>query len=782
MSKRKEKLLNKYLNKKRKQRRRDDLLAQIARIENDRIQKSKDTTTFVEKNKSKYSDKLGDDNLKDIVIEDISSIDNIQQESSKSEIKTDLYFNDVDTKTDLYFNDDNSLGIVEKDKVIDKKEVDDKQKEKVIDEKEVIDEQEDEVIDEKEVIDEQEDENVSLEDFLGESSVFDTITCLYRPVEIEEFRKTLPIYYEKEEIISTIKKHSVTLIKGDTGCGKTTQIPQFLYEGGFKKMIGVTQPRRISAISISNRINEELGEKKCAYKIRYESTVDSNTSIKIMTDGILLKEIQSDFLLSKYSVILLDEIHERSSNMDILISLLSRIIKIRKERNNELKLVLMSATIMIDELKGFFENIALYEVPCNSFKVTVFYEDKDPSDVVQAAFDRISKIIKTKKDILSNSVLCFLPDKSYIYQVMDKLIARFDDCIILPLHSSLSKQEQSLIYKHYDKRKVILSTNIAETSITIPDVYYVVDSGLVKCKYVGSMNTIEYSIKYISKSSATQRAGRAGRTCPGICYRLYSGNTFLKLDDYDHPKIFYESLDEIILNLLSLGINDIHKFPFLNRPSDLNIKNSLNELKRIRIIDNDTKLTKLGEFISKLPLPPRIAKLLCIPNTTHILPELIDLASLMSINIELSCNAATKKYFIAEKSDLIVILKVFRDFEQAKNKKEFCKKIEINLSTFCEAAKMSKFLNNKFNLRTSERNLLTDDVKNEIRKIIYLAYSDRIALFDESSYWYKRNPIYVSNSSIDAEGEFVVFEYLLKGTKKTYMKNITIIDNQWFNL
>ncbi|WUR04151.1 putative ATP-dependent helicase [Vairimorpha necatrix] len=744
MSKKKEKLLNKYLEKKRKQRKRDDILAQIAEIEEKRQKNIKNSMIVEESNKSEDNNK-SEENNEEVTLEMVT------QENTTEEIK------------DNHVIENNSILPIDIE----------------------TDEEQDPELNIKkyqESISEEDEANIDdLDDFLGENQHWENVECLRRPKENEEFRKTLPIYYEKTEIISKIRNNTVISVKGETGSGKTTQIPQFLYEGGFKRYIGVTQPRRISTISICNRINEELGEKKCGYKIRYDSTVDENTKIKIMTDGILLKEIQGDFLLSKYSVIILDEIHERSANMDILISLLSRIVKIRKKRNDELKLVLMSATSMVSELNNFFDRIAVLEIPSNSHRVKIFYEEKDSSDTVQLAFNRISKILKSNKCQVGDSILCFLPDKKYIYSLLNKLTERFDDCVILPLHSSLSKYDQSLIYKNYNQHKIILSTNIAETSITIPDIYYVVDSGLVKRKIVGMMNTIEYSIEYISKSSALQRAGRAGRTKPGICYRLYSGPTYEKFEDLETPKILYESLDEIILDLVSLGIKDVYKFPYVNRPNETIIKKSVNELKRLGILNDELNLTKVGKYINKLPLPPRLAKMLCISNTSNIITELIDLSCIMSVNLEIDRIKETKSYYMSEKSDLIVILKIFRDFEKSKNKKDFCKNLNINFTTFSEVVKIQKFLYKKFGIENMKKNILTDDIKTEIRKVIYRVYFDRIAIPYEACYWHKKNPVYVSTSSIDLEGEYVIFDFLVKGSKKLYMKNITIIDKDWIS-
>jgi ATP-dependent RNA helicase DHX37/DHR1 len=822
MSKKKEKLLNKYLDKKRKQRKRDELLSQIAEIEKDREIKKKCMTNI--ESSIAEEDNLCDD-LKDNLCDDLKNnicdeekdnlCDDLKNnicDEEKNNLCDDLKNNICDEEKDNLCDDlKNNICDEEKDNLCDdlKNNICDEEKNNLCDDLNICDEEKNNICDEEntnklEINDEginpalkllfkiselsSEDkidtsnEEINLEDFLGENKEWKNVECSNRSEEIQDFRRSLPIFYEQSEIISKIRNYTVTYIRGETGCGKTTQIPQFLYEGGFAvdKLIGITQPRRISTLSISQRINAEMGEKVCGYHIRYDNDVTPDTKIKIMTDGILLKEIQSDFLLSKYSVILLDEIHERSANMDILISLLSRIVKIRKSRDDELKLILMSASSMNTELNKFFDRIQCIDIPSNTHKVSIFYEDKDPQDYVSAAYDRISKILKNKRDDKNNSILVLLPGKNDIYSLISKLSERYTGCTILPLHSSLSKDDQNLIYKEYDQRKIIVSTNISETSITIPDIFYVIDTGLVKNKYVDSMNTLGYSVDYISKSSALQRAGRAGRTGPGICYRLYTGQTYSKFDELDTPKIMYEPLDEIILDLLSLGIENVYKFPFVNKPSDSSIKKSINELKRLGIINANLELTRLGKCIRQLPMPPRISKILCVPGTSHILPELIDLVSLMSVNLEIRRNTSNKNYYTSEKSDLLVILKIFRDFDKENNKKEFCRRMSINLSTLTEVQKIRNYILQKFKMSTGSENILSEDTKDSIRKVLYNVYLDRIAMPHDESYWYKNKAVFLSNNSIEVDGEYVIFEYLIKGTKKVYMKNITVLDSQWF--
>lgn len=360
---------------------------------------------------------------------------------------------------------------------------------------------------------------------------FETIKLQKRLPDIQAKRMNMDIFFHEHDIIELIKNNLVVLIQGATGCGKTTQIPQFLLENGFATsgMVGITQPRRLSAISISNRLNIEINENISGFKIKYENNVTENTKIKVMTEGILFREIQLDFYLKAYSVIVLDEIHERSSTMDLLIGLLSKIIQLRLKMGLPLRLILMSATIDCSKTTKIFEKVEIFQLPNKSYKINVFFEPKTTSEYLDESFKKIKAILDAEESIIPNkktqsiiipneiindskaSILVFLPGKEDIYKLMSQLNSLSHNIVILPLHSSLSRIEQNKVFEHYDSRKIILATNIAETSITIEDVVFVIDSGRVKHKII-DQSIVMYKTMFISKSSAIQRMGRAGRT------------------------------------------------------------------------------------------------------------------------------------------------------------------------------------------------------------------------------------------------------------------------------
>ncbi|KAL7346829.1 DEAH-box RNA helicase [Encephalitozoon intestinalis] len=794
MSGKKERLLKKYLEKKKRQRNRDELYAQIAalcRPEEDRKEQEKSEKRKLEEVRSDS--------------EDISlSVSEDSPSSSENEVGHSLQTKamDVGCETmkdsneeeamDMYLWDTHARNIQEEAKNA-----------MVFSEDKESSECEDGTGDSV-----SEDRNTYISEETGKdvSKEYETKTLENRREDIEEYRKTLPIYYEKAEIIFTVRNSSIVFITGATGCGKTTQIPQFLYEGGLGTygMIGVTQPRRISAVSISGRINEEANEDICGYKIRYESSVTSETKIKVMTDGVLLREIQEDFLLSKYSVIIIDEVHERSTNIDLLVSMIPRIMKIRKERGNELKLVLMSATGDVDEFKAFLGDITVFRCPEKGFQVNTFYEERTEMDYLNAAYERIRKIILSgsdsgkrrkmngeRSDVIgsavsndkSASILLFLSSKQEIYQLKSRLEGSGMDLTALPLHSSLSRAEQELVFKKTPNRKVILATNVAETSITIPDIVFVVDSGKVKNRMVDSEGITRYSVDFITKSSATQRMGRAGRTGPGICYRLYSGKAYEKFFECMEPQILREPLDGVVLGLLSLGIGNVYGFPFLSRPEKKSIASATMRLQALGAIDGNLRLTELGKKMSMYPVEPRLARLLCAQGFEDIFTEILVLVSLISLGIEVRRNHSNGKYFEGSKSDLLVLLGIYNDFLKSRNRKSFCTEMGLGYTTAVEAMKMITHLA-KITGGTVDKvgSLnLTPDTCSRIRNIIYRGFADHLAMPLSGTHFFQKEEVSPSRDSVSVEsGDFVVFGSLVSSKGKLYMKNITIVEESWF--
>ncbi|AFN83871.1 HrpA-like helicase [Encephalitozoon romaleae SJ-2008] len=797
MTARKEKLLKKYLEKKRKQRSRDELYAQIAALnklkgngcdEKKPVQRNLKEAKEVQHDMEDISTSASEDlpfdlkNAKSQAIpNEITSTTCEATEDLDGEEVMGMYLWDSHIKNTHVQSTDASVSPGDKEMSYSKD------------------------ISESSVSKE---ENTCTEENARKDTLreYDTKTLGNRREDIEEFRKTLPIYYEKGEIICAVRASPIVFVTGATGCGKTTQIPQFLYEGGLgmEGMIGVTQPRRISATSISARINEEANENLCGYKIRYESTVTSETKIKIMTDGVLLKEIQEDFLLSKYSVIIIDEIHERSTNIDLLISIIPRIMKVRKERGCELRLVLMSATGDVEELKGFLGDIKVFVCPEKRFQVSTFYEEKTEEDYLSAAYERIRKIVLSgsgtrkkrkmnegKTDVIgsgvsndtSASILVFLTSKQEIYQLKNRLEDSGMDITVLPLHSSLSKVDQEAVFIKTVNRKVVLATNIAETSITIADIVFVIDSGKVKNKTVDSEGVTRYSVDFITKSNAIQRMGRAGRTGPGICYRLYSGEAYEKFYESPAPQILREPLDNVVLNLMSLGIRNAQAFPFLSKPRKTSIDDAITRLQGLGAVDENLNLTDIGKKMSRYPIEPRLARLLCTQGLEDIFTEILALISLISSGTEIKKNRSNKKYFEGSKSDLLVQLGIYNDFLRSKNRKAFCTEMGLNYTTAVETMKMMGHLL-KLSGRAADKDPSLDLSPNiclKIRNIVYRSFADHLVIPLSGSHFFHKEELIPSRDSISVNSDdFVVFETLVSSKGKLYMKNVTIVEKAWF--
>lgn len=625
-----------------------------------------------------------------------------------------------------------------------------------------------------------------------------------RKNHIEEARQTLPIYYDEMTIIDAIKSHDVVFIAGDTGSGKSTQIPQFIYENLSMEnmMIGMTQPRRISAISLSKRINEELNSQTSSYKIRYEDTTTNKTGIKIMTEGVILNEIRKDLLLTKYSHIILDEIHEQSAVLEIVMILLSRIIKIRNRMGSFLKLILMSATFECEKLNSLFEKeIFKIKIEKQCHKVSIFYEKETKEHYFDLIVEKIKfilaletqenenefnykvgigtyksenfKLPKGVKNDESSAILIFLPGKREISCMIEKLKEENLNLNLISLHSMLPQSVQNLIYEKSKMRKVILATNIAETSITVPDVVFVIDSGRRKYKIVDQSNFNSYTTKFVSKASANQRAGRAGRVSNGICFRLYSGKFFSQLRDYETPEIENISLENIILTLLTLGIKDIHSFPFISRPSKLMIDNGLNLLCDLGAVEN-RNLTEVGIKMLNYPIDTRLSRILVID--THLRNELALLVSIISFDFELNnlgtCDIKTYK------SELIAKMSVMLEYINSSNRESFAIKNKVSRHQFNEILKLFRFIRR---INAQESNFIIKDLTREntldLRKIIYGAFCDNLVVRNGNEYFYDGKSVFLPNLSSYETGSQFVFTHMECSKGKYYVKNVTCVDD-----
>ncbi|XP_054715180.1 probable ATP-dependent RNA helicase DHX37 [Uloborus diversus] len=700
---------------------------------------------------------------------------------------------------------------------------------------------------------------------------------VHRLPEIQSAREKLPIFYEEQSIIEAIKEHPVVVIHGETGSGKTTQVPQFLYEAGFtqnKKMIGITEPRRIAAMTMAARVGEELNSPELvSYHIRYKKTVDEKTEIKFMTDGVLLKEMRHDFLLSKYSVIIIDEAHERSVFSDVLIGLLSRIAPLRQKKGDPLKLVIMSATMRVQD---FMENKRLFKrepflirLDSRQYKVVAHFKKHTPEDYLEAAYQKVCEIHskepagailvfltgekevtrlckmlreafpfpnqdqyeekekppttprldpkpKKKKRHVVDS-FCSLPEKINLddfsaepldtenmqHQYSDdeetahgetiqrspvKSFSSAGPLYALRLFSVLPFEEQEKVFKPppAGSRLCVVSTNVAETSITIPGLKYVVDSGKMKTKVydklVGGIS--RFAITWCSKASANQRAGRAGRTKDGHCYRLYSSAVFEHdFPDFSPPEIQRIPVDDVLLQMKAMGIDRVVNFPFPAPPDTEGLKaaerrlvllGALQDLqkgdryKEVAKWEYSAKVTPLGRAMSRFPLSPRYAKMLLLSYKHNCIPYVIAIVSALTVPEIFLCfqnedvdiqNEDTKveetetspeetksqwtgiKKIGAGKGkslllgDVMVLLRTVAFFIDSKNKYNFCQRNGIRHKAMVEVYKMCCQLCREMNRAFQDISLPkdfrldkpTEEIIEKIRKIVTTGFTDHVA-------------------------------------------------------
>lgn len=421
------------------------------------------------------------------------------------------------------------------------------------------------------------------------------------------FDPDLPINAEKDRIIKAIQDYPVVIISGETGSGKTTQIPKFCLEAGrgVSGMIGCTQPRRIAAMTVAKRIAFELDEslgQSVGYKIRFDDHTPDNAYIKLMTDGILLAETQQDRFLNHYDTLIVDEAHERSLNIDFVLGILRGLVKNRQD----LKLIITSATIDTEKFSKAFDNAPVIEVSGRMYPVELIYapieDDKnhgdspgapDDQDYVEAAAGHAADLLMRTR---TGDILIFMPTEQDIGETMEILKGRnLSGVTILPLFARLSAGEQAKVFASGPGRKVVVSTNVAETSLTIPGVKYVVDTGLARIPaYSPRTRTTALPVSPVSQSSANQRMGRCGRVENGVCIRLYDENDFNGRPFFTIPEILRSNLAEVILRMMALGLEDVSTFPFIDPPAAKSIK------------DGFDTLLELGAIAANRASPPKV--------------------------------------------------------------------------------------------------------------------------------------------------------------------------------
>ncbi|XP_034937491.1 probable pre-mRNA-splicing factor ATP-dependent RNA helicase mog-4 [Chelonus insularis] len=617
---------------------------------------------------------------------------------------------------------------------------------------------------------------------------------------IEETQKSLPIYRFKKDLIKAIKDHQVLIIEGETGSGKTTQIPQYLYEAGFtkdEKIIGCTQPRRVAAMSVAARVAHEMGVKlgnEVGYAIRFEDCTSHRTRIKYMTDGTLHREFLSEPDLASYSVIIIDEAHERTLHTDILFGLVKDIARFRPN----LKLLISSATLDATKFSSFFDDAPIFRIPGRRFQVDIYYTKAPEADYIDACVVSILQIHATQPP---GDILVFLTGQDEIetcqemlHERVKRLGTKLNELLILPVYANLPSDMQAEIFKPTPPgaRKVVLATNIAETSLTIDNIIYVIDPGFAKQNNFNSRTGMEsLMVVPISKASANQRAGRAGRVAPGKCFRLYTAWAYQhELEDNTVPEIQRINLGNAVLTLKALNINDLVHFDFLDPPPHETLVLALEQLYALGALNHRGELTKLGRRMAEFPLDPMMAKMLLAGEKYKCSEEIATIAAMLSVNGAIFYRPKDKiihadtarKNFHVPGGDHLTLLNVYNQWQMSDFSTHWCYENFIQHKSMKRARNVREQL---VGLMQRVEMELVSGISDTIgiRKAITAGYFYHVARLSKGGHYktakHNQTVSIHPNSSLFQELPRWLLYHELVFTTKEFMRQVTEIESKW---
>lgn len=513
-----------------------------------------------------------------------------------------------------------------------------------------------------------------------------------KALSMEETRKSLPIYAYRDELLAALEEFQILVIVGETGSGKTTQLPQYLHEAGYTKgglKVGCTQPRRVAAMSVAARVADEMGVKlgnEVGYAIRFEDNTSDKTVLKYMTDGMLLREFMTEPDLGGYSAIIIDEAHERGVNTDILLALLKDLARERPE----LKVLISSATMNAKGFSDYFDGANIFNIPGRRYPVDIHYTPQPEANYLAAAITTVFQIHTSQP---KGDILVFLTGQDEIdsaeqniTEIARKLGSRVPELVICPIYANLPSELQSKIFEPTPEgaRKVVLATNIAETSLTIDGIVYVIDPGFVKENvYNPSTGMSKLVAVPCSRASANQRSGRAGRVGPGKCFRLYTKWAFMnEMDESTTPEIQRVNLNSVVLMLMSLGINDLLDFDFMDPPPTETLIGALNQLFALQALNHKGELTALGRRMSELPIDVMMSKALLSADKLGCVEEVLSIISLLGETSALffrpkdkkiHADSARARFTIKEGGDHLTLLNVWNQWVDSDFSPIWCK-------------------------------------------------------------------------------------------------------------
>ncbi|KAI2733487.1 hypothetical protein CBS147332_502 [Penicillium roqueforti] len=629
---------------------------------------------------------------------------------------------------------------------------------------------------------------------MGKNASFGKRTTM----SMKQQRESLPVYKFRKQLLDAVKDNQMMIVVGDTGSGKTTQLTQYLAEGGYGNtgMIGCTQPRRVAAMSVAKRVAEEVGCKlgaEVGYTIRFEDCTSPDTKIKYMTDGMLQREILLDPDLKRYSVIMLDEAHERTIATDILFGLLKKTVK----RRPDLRLIITSATLDAEKFSEYFHGCPIFSIPGRTFPVEVMYSKEPESDYLDAALITVMQIHLTEPQ---GDILLFLTGQEEIDTACEILFERMKalgptvpELVVLPVYSALPSEMQSRIFDPAPPggRKVVIATNIAETSITIDQIYYVIDPGFVKQNaYDPKLGMDSLVVTPISQAQAKQRAGRAGRTGPGKCFRLYTEAAYQsEMLPTTIPEIQRQNLSHTILMLKAMGINDLLHFDFMDPPPTNTMLTALEELYALSALDDEGLLTRLGRKMADFPMEPALAKVLIASVDSGCSDEMLSIVAMLSIQSvfyrpkEKQQQADQKKSkFHDPHGDHLTLLNVYNGWRNAGFNNSWCFENFIQARQIKRAQDVRQQLLGIMN-RYKHRIVSCGRDTMKVRQSLCTGFFRNAARKDPQE-GYKTlvegTPVYMHPSSamFGKPAEHVIYHTLVLTTKE-YMHCTTAIEPKW---
>ncbi|XP_047124124.1 putative pre-mRNA-splicing factor ATP-dependent RNA helicase PRP1 [Hydra vulgaris] len=622
-------------------------------------------------------------------------------------------------------------------------------------------------------------------------------------------RLQLPVWEYRDEFLKITKENQCIVLVGETGSGKTTQIPQWcldLVSMGRRKHVCCTQPRRVAAMSVAQRVADEmdvtLGQ-EVGYSIRFEDCSSARTVMKYMTDGMLLREAMTDPLLDRYGVILLDEAHERTLATDILMGLIKEVIKQRPD----LKVIIMSATLDAGKFQDYFDNAPLLTIPGRTFPVEIFYTPEPERDYLEAAIRTVVQIHLCEEQ--DGDVLLFLTGQEEIDEACKRIKKEIDnlgpevgEMKIIPLYSTLPPQLQQRIFESAPPtkpnggigRKVVVSTNIAETSLTIDGVVFVIDPGFSKQKVYNPRIRVEsLLVSAISKASAQQRAGRAGRTRPGKCFRLYTEKAYKsEMQSNTYPEILRSNLGTVVLQLKKLGIDDLVHFDFMDPPAPETLMRALELLNYLQALDDDGDLTELGSMMAEFPLDPQLAKMVIASTDHNCSNEALSIVAMLSVQqIFMRPNDAkkaadeAKMKFAHIDGDHLTLLNVYHAFKQNHEEAQWCYDNFLNVRSLKSADNVRQQLArimDRFSLKRTSTDFNSRDYYVNIRKALVTGFFMQIAHLEKTGHYLtvKDNQVVQLHPStcLDHKPEWVLYnEFVL--TTKNYIRTCTDVKAEW---